>query len=178
MSKVVSKCGEFSGKGGKVPIYGMDALSLQKVSEWKVLGMGILSTTVAMWQGDTPVTWPFDFTLTAGVGEIKDRQLLYEKIKLFHSWAAHTGDGSQIKHPPLVNLIIPGYISCKGSVTRITATAKPPWDIKGKIYPTFCQFTGEFLLLPGYKPAGGGIDIVAQLTKFSSDSVAGNFYSS
>jgi len=172
-TKQIKELGQLSGPGGEIPIYGTDTVTLDKRSNWKVSGMGPLSQTLAIWRGDEPTTHNFDFELCAGVGKVKDRDQLLKMAKIAHSWAAHKGE---FQHPPICRLILGQYVNVKGTVMQINTAFKGPWDSNGNHAPTRIHFSGVFLMLPGYKPDEGGVDIVQQAQNFSSDQISGNFY--
>lgn len=176
LSKVINKLGQFTGEGGVVPIYGAESLNLEKSNDWKTLDVGIISTVTALWKGDKVVEYPFNFTLYAGVGDITNRDKLYEKMKLMHSWSAHIrNSANNVNSPVTVTLQILGYISCRGSISKITTNAKGPWENQGGIrLPTSCQFSGNFLLMPGYQKSKN--DLVVQSKKLSQKQVQSSFY--
>jgi hypothetical protein len=167
--------GLFKGEGGSVPIYGIDTMVLTKSSNWKVSSLGISMATLALWLGDTPVEYSFEFNIVAGVGEVSSRKALYEKMKLMHSWAAHTGEGKTVTPPVVVELVVAGYINSKGVIKNVSTAAAGPWDADSSVrYPTTCKFSGVFLLLPGYTEKG--VDLVLNSSKLSASEVRSSFY--
>jgi len=173
LSKTINQMGKFSGEGGSVPIYGADSINITRNNDWKVSGMSITSVSLAIWKGDQPVEYAFDFQLVAGIGDIKSRSTLVEKMRLMHSWAAHTLEGENCNSPLVVTLSLGDYIDCPGSIKTITTSASGPWEPDTN-YPTSCKFSGVFLLMPGY--TSGGNNVVITSKKLDASSVRSSFY--
>lgn len=177
LSKTIGKMGKFTGEGGEIPIYGVESVILTRDNDWKIMNVGIKSATLAMWKGDQPVEYSFDFQLVAGVGDVATRSDLNDKMKLMHSWASHT-NGEKFNSPLKVKLQLANYINCAGSIKRVSTAATGPWDNDG--YPTMCKFTGIFLLMPGYTDfidgKGASVDILKNATKLSASEVLSSFY--
>jgi hypothetical protein len=172
LSKKINPMGKFTGQGGSVPIYGLESVTLTRDNDWKIMNVGIKSSTIALWKGDQPVEYAFDFQLVAGIGDISSRSDLNDKMKLMHSWASHT-EGENFNSPVMVKLELASYINCAGSIKRISTAAAGPWETDTG-YPTACRFSGIFLMMPGYSE--GSVDILKNATKLSADEVLSSFY--
>ena len=184
----------------RIPIYGVDEVSLESRANWDVNTVGVQGPVIAIWQGDNVRGYNFNFELFAGVegAEIfpNTRQDLVDYMKWIHSWNAHDGEPGAVSSPAAVRLVLGEFINQRGIIKNTRTTAKAPWggltfdpstfepeldngqptSVINAMAPTSCLFSGEFLFLPGYDQKTGAINVKVETKRLNRQSIRSSFF--
>lgn len=157
-----------------VPILGSENIPLLKESVWNTSDTGPSNKVIAVWNGDRPPEYNFNFTLFVGHPLIPSVEDLLNCAKYMNAWTSHKkGDGDIGKHPPAVTLIIDQVVNCKGVMRRCNSILQGPWIDS---LPSSIKFEGQYLLLPGYEEKSQGVNLVVNAKKLSFEKILESFY--
>ncbi len=157
----------------RIPMYGIQDMNLSKSANWSS-NFGPGAVTVHQWNGSIPLSFQFNFTLTAGV-HCKSRDILFGWVKAAHAMVTHVlGDDGTPQSPPRCHLIMGKMLNVYGFVTEISCNGLPPWAVTSDNFPTTVVFTGVFMSAPGYD---GKLVDVERNTQQDAKSILASGYS-
>jgi len=146
---------------GEIPMFGIQELQLARAGVW-TSEFGTMAVAIHAWNGSSPLSFNFDFTLTAGV-HVRSRDELQRHVRIAHAMISHVMSGGRPGPPPKCRLVMGKMVSVTGFVTEVSCNGQAPWATSDDNFPTTVVFRGTFMASPGYNGKMVAVDLNNQL---------------